>query len=110
MYIMIEQLPAYAWALPLLALPILYALWTMARQVVRWGFFLLYAAIGTGLAQLGLISVDGGKETWLYSMAAGVSFACVCSAIRARIMRVVSILFIVAVVALVGWQFYLKGD
>ncbi len=106
---MIEQLPAYSWALPLLALPILYALWTMARQVVRWGFFLLYAAVGTGLSQLGLISVDSGDNAWLYSISAGLSFACVCSAIRARIMRVVSILFIAAVVALVGWQFYLKG-
>ncbi len=106
---MIEQVPTYAWALPLLALPILYALWAMARRVVRWGFFLLYAVIGTGMAQLGLISVEGGNQTWLYSVAAGVSFAFVCSAIRARIMRVVGILFIVAVVSLVGWQFYIKG-
>lgn len=106
---MIEHLPAYAWALPLLALPILYGLWSMARRVVRWGFFLLYASLGTGLAQLGLISVEGGKEAWLYSVAAGLSFAFVCSAIRARIMRVVSILFIVAVVSLVGWQYYIKG-
>jgi hypothetical protein len=107
---MIDQLPAYSWALPLLGLPVLYALWTMARQVVRWGFFLLYGTIGTGLAQLGLISVDGGDNAWLYSISAGVSFACVCSAIRARIMRVVGIAFIVAVVALVGWQFYSKGN
>lgn len=106
---MIENLPAYSWALPLLALPILYALWTMARQVVRWGFFLLYSAIGTGLSQLGLISVESSANTWLYSVAAGISFACVCSAIRARIMRIVGIVFIAAVVAMVGWKFYLNG-
>jgi len=105
-----EHLPAYGWAIPLLALPVLYALWAMARRVVRWGFFLFYGLLGTGMAQVGLLSVDGGKNAWLYSVAAGISFACVCSAIRARIMRVVGIVFVAAVVALVGWQFYIEAN
>lgn len=62
------------------------------------------------MAQVGLLSVDGGKNAWLYSVAAGISFACVCSAIRARIMRVVGIVFVAAVVALVGWQFYIEAN
>ena len=107
---LMSDLPTYAWALPLLALPVLYMIFVAARQVVRWGFFALYTAIGTGLAYVGLLNVSDGKAaTWSYCLAAGVSFACVCSAIRARIARVVGILFVASVVAMIGWQFYDKG-
>ncbi|MDQ2985095.1 MAG: hypothetical protein M3R13_00040 [Armatimonadota bacterium] len=101
------ELPIYAWALPLLGLPVLYLLWVAARRVVRWGFFAFYALVGTGLSYVGLLSVNDGRAATLpYCIAAGVSFACVCSAIRARIARVVGILFVAAVVAMIGWQIY----
>ena len=100
-----NDLPIYAWAIPLLILPILYALFVAARTVMRWGFFLFYAVIGTGLAYAGLWSMAGDATQNLpYSIAAGVSFASVVSAIRARIARAVGILFIGAVIALIGWQ------
>ncbi len=99
------ELPVYTWALPLLGLPILYALFVAARTVVRWGFFLFFAVIGAGLAYLGLYTMAGDATQNLpYSIAAGLSFASVVSAIRARIARLVGILFVIAVVALVGWQ------
>ena len=99
------ELPTYAWALPLLGLPVFYALFVAARTVIRWGFFLFFAVIGTGLAYLGLYTLAGdASQNLAYSIAAGLSFASVVSAIRARIARVVGILFIIAVVALVGWQ------
>lgn len=99
------DLPIYSWALPLLALPVLYALFVAARAVIRWGFFLFYAAIGTGLAYAGLYTMGGDATQNLpYAIAAGLSFASVVSAIRARIARLVGILFVIAVVAMVGYQ------
>jgi hypothetical protein len=102
---MTTELPTYAWALPLLGLPILYALFVAARTVIRWGFFVFFAVIGTALAYLGFYTMAGdASQNLSYSIVAGLSFASVVSAIRARIARLVGILFVVAVVALVGWQ------
>ena len=102
-----SELPTYTWALPLLALPVLYMIFVAAKRIVRWGFFVMYTAVGTGLAYLGLLNVSDGKAASIsYSLAAGISFACVCSAIRARIARLVGILFVAAVVGMIGLQLY----
>jgi hypothetical protein len=41
-----------------------------------------------------------------YSVIAGISFASVCMAIRAKIARLIGIIFVVAMVALIGWRLY----
>jgi hypothetical protein len=92
-------------AVGLLAVPSLFFFWMLLRKAVSFGFFLFYAAIGTALAYLGLWSIELKGVTALpYAVVAGFAFASVCSAIRARIARLVSIIFIIAMVYVIGWR------
>ena len=89
----------------MLALPSFYFFWMLLRKVVSLGFFLLYAVVGTALAYLGLWSIEiEGLQCLPYAVVAGFAFASVCSAIRARIARLVGIVFVIAMVYVIGWR------
>ena len=80
-------------------MPSLYFFWMLMRKLVSFGFFLFYAVVGTGLAYLGLWSIEiQGMQALPYSVVAGFAFASVCSAIRARIARLVGIVCVIAMV------------
>ena len=94
-------------AVAALSLPTLYFIWVAMRRLVSIGFFLLYSAVGTALAYFGLWNADiQGIQPLPYALIAGLSFASVCSAIRARIARLVGIIFIVTMVGIIGWRLY----
>ena len=94
-------------AVAALSLPTVYFIWVAMRRLVSLGFFLLYTTIGTALAYFGLWSADvQGIQPLPYSVVAGLSFASVCSAIRARIAKLVGIIFIATMVAIIGWRLY----
>lgn len=86
-------------------MPSLYFFWAVMRKLVSFGFFLFYAAVGPVLAYFGLWSIEiQGLQALPYSVVAGFAFASVCSAIRARIARLVGIVFVVAMVVVIGWR------
>jgi hypothetical protein len=91
----------------MLALPTFYFLWLVTRRLASIGFFVFYALIGIALAYAGLWTVEVPTSLAApYAIVAGFAFASVCATIRARIARLVGILFIVAMVAMLGWKLY----
>jgi hypothetical protein len=102
-----EDLPIIGFGVSALSLPFLYFLWVSARRIIRWGFFIFYAIVGTLLSYAGLWYVEAPAAQLLpYSIVAGISFASVCSAIRAKIAKLVGILFVISMVSLIGWRLY----
>jgi hypothetical protein len=103
----VEDLPVIGIGVGALSLPFLYLLWVAARRVIKWGFFIFYTVVGALPSYAGLWYVEAPAAQVLpYSVIAGISFASVCMAIRAKIARLIGIIFVVAMVALIGWRLY----
>ena len=92
-------------AVGLLAVPSLYFFWMLLRKAVSFGFFLVLRGHRDGAGLPGALE---HRATRSYGSAlrgsGGFAFASVCSAIRARVARLVSILFIIAMVYVIGWR------
>lgn len=97
--------------LGLAAIILLWLVWSLAKKVVRAGYFLLAYIVGSGVAY-GVAAATGNEAKPEAVLAAGLSFAFLWTSIRAKIARTITALTVGAILSLgahQGWDKILPG-
>ena len=97
--------------LGLAAIILLWLVWSLAKKVVRAGYFLLAYIVGSGVAY-GVALATGNEAKPEAVLAAGLSFAFLWTSIRAKIARTVTALAVGTMLSLgahQGWDKILPG-
>jgi len=93
---------AFAWVLIGLSVIAAWLLWRAARRVVKWGYFILYAAIGFGLQMVTQPLYSHVRVPLQYTIIGSLVFAGFCMAVRSRVMRVVGCVATIAIMYVIS--------